>query len=96
MKKVNLLLQQAMMRTVDLEPLSERIFCKYQKYIDDKVKQLAKVTLIPKSSLIPENQKIRIGARDQHPQSNEEQEYAGRVGAEESKHPEVTRSFESD
>ena len=29
MKKVNLLLQQAMMRTVDLEPLSERIFCKY-------------------------------------------------------------------
>ena len=38
MKKVNWMLQQAMTRTVDLEPLSARIFSKYLKYIDDKVK----------------------------------------------------------
>ena len=65
MKKMNLLLQQAMMRTVEVEPLSERIFCKYQKYIDDQVKQLSKVILTPKSFLIPANLKIRVGAKEQ-------------------------------
>ena len=38
MKNINWQLHQAMTRTVDLEPLSMRIYGKYLKYIDDKVK----------------------------------------------------------
>lgn len=45
MKRTNLLLQQAMTRTVDLEPLSSRVFSKYLKFIDEKVKQCMKQPL---------------------------------------------------
>jgi len=38
-----------MIQTVDLEPLSTRIFLKYFKYIDDKVKQRTQERLVPKS-----------------------------------------------
>ena len=37
MKKVNQKVQRAMTETVDLNPLSERIFNKYIKYIDNQV-----------------------------------------------------------
>ena len=50
MKRTNLLLQQAMTRTVDLEPLSSRVFSKYLKFIDEKVKQCMKQPLQPKFS----------------------------------------------
>mmetsp|Transcript_9991 Transcript_9991/g.12539 ORF Transcript_9991/g.12539 Transcript_9991/m.12539 type:complete len:82 (-) Transcript_9991:1227-1472(-) len=49
MKRVNWQLHQAMTRTVDLEPLSQRIFGKYLKYIDEKVKVQIKQPLTPKS-----------------------------------------------
>ena len=37
MKKVNTKVQRAMTETVDLNPLSERIFNKYIKFIDSQV-----------------------------------------------------------
>lgn len=51
MKKINYKLQRAMTETVDLKPLSERIFNKYIKYIDSQVSTKKEILLIPKSRL---------------------------------------------
>jgi len=50
-----------MTRTVDLEPLSQRVFSKYLKYIDDKIKQEMKKPLMPKSSLFLANRMTKLG-----------------------------------
>lgn len=49
MKKINGQLLRAMVQTVDIEPLSSRIFGKYLKYIEEKVVQKKEVPLVPKS-----------------------------------------------
>ena len=49
MKKVNQRAQRAMTETVDLNPLSERIFNKYIKYIDNQVQIKKNELLVPKS-----------------------------------------------
>jgi len=49
MKKVNGQLLRAMVQTVDIEPLSSRIFGKYLKHLEENVKQLKDKHLVPKS-----------------------------------------------
>lgn len=49
MKKINGQLVRAMVQTVDIEPLSSRIFGKYLKYIEEKVQQKKDIRLVPKS-----------------------------------------------
>ena len=49
MKKMNQRVKRAMTETVDLTPLSERIFNKYIKYIDNQVEIRKEQLLVPKS-----------------------------------------------
>ena len=67
MKNINWQLHQAMTRTVDLEPLSMRIYGKYLKYIDDKVKQQMKNSLTPKSMSNPANNNVRLAGTAARP-----------------------------
>ena len=64
MKKVNQRAQRAMTETVDLNPLSERIFNKYIKYIDNQVQIKKNELLVPKSKTNHPERKLYQNVQD--------------------------------